>query len=66
MKEPKPTVLIKPEKKTHLPEKKTQLPKKIKPQEVSADRVKDPRGRKEKKVQQYEAESLRKFKEWQR
>ena len=67
MKEPKPTNLIKP-KPTNLikPEKKTQLPKKTKPQEVSADRVKDPRGRKEKKVQQYEAESLRKFKEWQR
>ena len=48
------------------PERKTQLPKKTKQQEVSADRVKDPRGRKEKKVQQYEAESLRKFKEWQR
>ena len=48
------------------PEKKTQLPKKTKQQEVSADRIKDPRGRKEKKVQQYEAESLRKFKEWQR
>ena len=48
------------------PERKTQLPKKTKQQEVSADRIKDPRGRKEKKVQQYEAESLRKFKEWQR
>ena len=48
------------------PERKTQLPKKTKQQEVSADRVKDPRGRKEKKVRQYEAESLRKFKEWQR
>ena len=48
------------------PERKTQLPKKSKQQEVSADRIKDPRGRKEKKVQQYEAESLRKFKEWQR
>ena len=48
------------------PERKTQLPKKTKQQEISADRIKDPRGRKEKKVQQYEAESLRKFKEWQR
>ena len=61
MKEPLPAALIKPE-------KKTKLPKKTKQKEVIADpdRAKDPRGRKEKKVEQYEAESQKKFREWQR